>query len=372
MNGFYWIYLIMILFLLAYTLAQPKETKRLIYYIALVFLILLFTLQDASVSMDTAEYMRQWRIIPDLSFREMLSHKFEIAYVVLCWFLERTFESDRVLLVVLSILILLPFGRSFERNTEAPMIALMAFLALGMYYHAIVFWRQLAAMAILTFSYRYIQERRLLPFLLVLLAAMSFHKISIVFLGLYILYAFPINKWLLIFCAACSLVLSFFGESIINFGVVYIYPRYLEYPRSEMGGEVLLAALWIVTLLSYWLLHDQLDDHKVRIPFLMTLIAATIQPICFSFFLWGRIVLIFQIALVPMTAHLYTALFEKAQGNKALQLVQAYTPRLYMGIRNVYEKTWFRIAAQILLFSILFLWYNRELDGAVYRMAPIN
>ena len=65
--------------------------------------------QDFSVSIDIAEYMRQWAIIPTLSFQEMLVHKFEIGYVLLCWVLERVFSSDRILLLVLSVLILVPF-----------------------------------------------------------------------------------------------------------------------------------------------------------------------------------------------------------------------------------------------------------------------
>ena len=100
MNGFYWIYLVMIAFLLGYTLCKTSENKRLIYYSACGFLILIFVLQDYSVSLDIAEYMRQWEIIPELSLREMLVHKFEIGYVLLCWVLERTFESDRVLLLL--------------------------------------------------------------------------------------------------------------------------------------------------------------------------------------------------------------------------------------------------------------------------------
>lgn len=42
------------------------------------FLILLFVAQDSSVSVDIAEYMRQWAIIPKLTFPKMLAHKLEV------------------------------------------------------------------------------------------------------------------------------------------------------------------------------------------------------------------------------------------------------------------------------------------------------
>lgn len=371
MNGFYWIYLVMLAFLLMYDFAKTGEQKRLVYYGAGAFLLLIFVAQDFSVSVDMAEYMRQYAIIPGLSFGEMLVHKFEIGYVLLCWILERVFESDRVLLLVLGVMILLPYCISFEKETEAPMIALMAFLALGMYMHAVIYWRQLVAMAILTFSYRFIRERRFLPFLLVVLVAMTFHKTAVVFLGLYLIYNIPINAVLLIVCGICSVILGILGWPIIEFGIKVFYPVYANFTRETEGGETLLALLWVITLLSYWLFRDRMDDDRIRLPFLMILIAATLQPICFAFYNWLRIVLYFRVALVPMTAQLFVALFQRKEGNKALALLERFTPRLHRAVLSVYDKRWFQIAMQLCLFAVLFVWYVSELDDAAYLMAPI-
>lgn len=371
MNGFYWIYLVMLGFLIGYDFCRTGEQKRLTYYAACGFLIVIFVAQDFSVSIDIAEYMEQWRIIPTLTLPEMLTHKFEIGYVLLCRILERLFVSDRVLLLALGLLILLPFARSFERDTEHPMVALMAFVALGMYMHAIIFWRQLVAMAILTVSYRYIQQRRFWPFLATLLAAMAFHKVAIVFLGLYILYRVPIHKWLLLGCGVLSVILGFFGTQIIEFGIAVIYPRYESFPRLVIGGETLLALLWVVTLLSYWMFRDRMEEDAIRLPFLMILIGATLQPICFAFYNWLRIVLFFRIALVPMTAQLYVAMFCRREGNPALRLLERVAPGLHGWVLSVYDRRWFRMGMQLILFAVLFAWYVSELEDAVYVMAPI-
>ncbi len=371
MNGFYWIYLVMTAFLLGYGFAKTPEQKRLLFYAACGFLILIFVAQDYSVSIDIPEYMRQWKRIPKLTFPKMLKHKFEIGYVLLCWVLERTFESNRILLVALSLLILLPFSRFFEKETENPMVALMAFVALGMYLHAMFFWRQFVAMAILTFSYRFLYRRKLLPFLITVGLAMTFHKVAVVFLPLYFVYNIPVNKWLLLLCGLCSVVLGLFGEPIIRLGIALIYPNYSHKELLNMGGYTLMALLWVVTLLSYWLLRDRMDDPKVRLPFLMILVAAMVQPVCFAYYNWFRVVLFYRIALVPMTAMLYTALFERREGNRALELLERFTPRLHRLVLSVYDTQAFRIACQLILFSVLFVWYVSELEGAVYIMAPI-
>ena len=370
MNGFYWIYLVMLGFLVGYSLANTKEQRRSIYYASVVFLLIIFIAQNFSVSIDIAEYMRQYAIIPTLTFGQMLTHKFEIGYVLLCRLLEMTFESDRVLLLAMGVLILLPFGRFYDRESSQPMVALMAFVALGMYMHAIIFWRQLAAMAILTFSIPYIRQRKLLPFLLILLAAMSFHKTAVVFLWIYLIYNIPIGKWLLIGCAGLAAVLGFFGNAIIDLGIALLYPKYALFPRLSIGGYTLLALLWVVTLLSYWVFRQRMDDPRVRIPFLMILTAATIQPVCFAFYNWLRIVLYFRVALAAITAELFVELFQNKE-NVVLALVNKVSPKLHGQIVKLYDTKWFSLAMQLVLFAVLFVWYVSELDGAVYRMAPI-
>ena len=370
MNGFYWIYLVMLGFLVGYSLANTKEQRRSIYYASVVFLLIIFIAQDFSVSIDIAEYMRQYAIIPTLTFGQMLTHKFEIGYVLLCRLLEMTFESDRVLLLAMGVLILLPFGRFYDRESSQPMAALMAFVALGMYMHAIIFWRQLAAMAILTFAIPYIRQRKILPVLLILLAAMSFHKTAVVFLWIYLIYNIPIGKWLLIGCAGLAVVPGFFGNAIIDLGIALLYPKYALFPRLSIGGYTLLALLWVVTLLSYWVFRQRMDDPRVRIPFLMILTAATIQPVCFAFYNWLRIVLYFRVALAAITAELFVELFQNKE-NVVLALVNKVSPKLHGQIVKLYDTKWFSLAMQLVLFAVLFVWYVSELDGAVYRMAPI-
>ena len=59
------------------------------------------------------------------------------------------------------------------------------------------------------------------------------------------------------------------------------------------------------------------------------------------------------------------------EGNWTLALLERYTSTLHKAVLNMYIKKWFQIAAQLILFSVLFVWYDSELDGAVYIMAPI-
>ena len=109
MNGFYWIYLIVFALFIAYTVSKVPEWKTLVYDIACGVLILLFVIQDASVSFDTAEYMLQYSLVPGMGFAKMLGHEFDIGYNLLCKLLSVLFTGERVLFVAMALLILVPF-----------------------------------------------------------------------------------------------------------------------------------------------------------------------------------------------------------------------------------------------------------------------
>lgn len=370
MNGFYWIYIIMFGFLLAYEITKDQNTKRLIYWGAFGFLLLMYVAQDKSVNRDLTEYMIQWDIIPNLSFVEMLQHKFEIGYVLLCRVLESTFLSPRVLLLVLGVITLFPFCWYYEKQTEDPMVALMAFLALGLYTHSLGIIRQLAAMAILTFAIPFIQKRRLVPFLLVVVAATAFHKVAFLFLPVYFLYGIPIKKWLFPVSAGISLCLCLFGPSLIQLCIRLFYPGYQTFPLVSNGGSTLLAMLWMVVCLSYWLLKDHLEQPNVKLSFLTVLLAAVIQPVCFVTYLWHRVVFVYFAMLVPLTCQLYQSLFRDPD-NRLMAWLSVGSPKLHKKIRPWYGKTWFTVLSLTVLFGVLFVWFASDLEDVVYRMAPI-
>lgn len=371
MNGFYWIYLVMFAFLLAYHFVDSKETKVRLYYAACGFLILMFALQDYSVSGDSDEYMKQYEIIKTLPFSEFFAHKFEIGYVLLNRLLSTLFDSDRVLYLCMSILIMVPFSIWMEKEAPNPMMAMMTFVAIGFYFHSVVLWRQMLAMAILTFSHRYIRERRLVPFLLTVFIAMLFHQSSAVFILAYIAYALPINKWMVIAAAGIGATMIVLGKPIMWFINTYIYSTYNESFFGYDGGVTMLVVMWVFTLLVYWLMRDRLEEPQIKLLFMMMLIAVAIHPVVFTFGNWFRIVMYFRVAMVLLIPELYVTVFQQRENNKILSLLEKGTPGIYRAVLSVYDKKWFHGVIQVAMFAVLFFWFVSEMDGEYYILAPV-
>ena len=370
MNGFYWIYLVMFAFLLAYHFVESRETKVRLYYAAVGFLILMFAMQDYSVSGDNDEYMLQYGIIKDLPVSEFLNHKFEISFVILNKILANVFQSERILFVVMSVLVMVPYAVWMEKESDEPMLALMSFVAVGIYFHAVVLWRQMCAMGILMLSLKYVRERKLWKFLLTVLLAMTFQKASAVFIVVYIAYAFPVNKWLMLAAVVGCVLMAVLGGLIMDFVQTYIY-HYEDYFFGLDGGFTMLAVLWVFTLLVYWLMHHRLKEPKIKVLFMMMLIGAVIQPVCFAFSNWCRVVLFFRVAMAMLIPELYITLFKTKENNGILATLETWTPGLHRAVLRVYDKKWFRGAVQAGMFAVLFAWYVSELDGAYYILAPV-
>lgn len=367
MNGFYWMYLVIFGLLVADHLVDNKQTKERLYYLACSFLLVLFVAKDSSVSSDVPEYMLQYDIIQTLTLPEFFTHKFEIGYVLMNRMLATLFESERTLFLFMGFLIMIPYALWLEKESDEPMMALMCFVALNYYSHAVVLWRQLCAIGILMHSCRYIRERRIVPFLLVVGAAMLMHKSAAIFILAYLAYLLPVNKWLLIGAGVVCATMTILGQPIMQFINTYIY-SYSSASFGFRGGVSMLVILWVFALLVYGFLHHRLKEPKIKLLFMLLLLGCVLQPVCFTFSKWSRVVLFFRIAMVMLIPELYITLVKQGKG---LQLLEKWVPGLARMLSPVYYTKGFQLVILTLMFGVLFLWYASDLDGMYYIMAPV-
>lgn len=368
MDGQYWLYFIMSVLTIGSILVVDKEKKTLLYHLGCGVLILLFVAQEAGVGIDLPEYMFQYNAIQELPVSEYFNHKFEIGYVLLNKLLSLLFEGDRILLVAVGLISLVPFYHYFNKESVNPMLSLMLFVALGFYAHVLTLYRQMCAMAVLTFSYRFIREHKLTPFILTVLFAMTFHRTAGVFVIVYLAELLPVNKWLILTAILGSLAVGLLGEPIMHF-----VNHFVMWPTSKLyeGGISMLFVLWIAVFICYWLLKPRMEDGRVKIPFIMLLFSAATQPIAFTFSNWARIVLYFSISLVVLLPELYDAVFCQMHGNKLLEKLEMFSQGAYNAMRTAMQQKWFHVVIHCIFLAVLVIWFRVEIYRP-YILAPVN
>lgn len=184
-------------------------------------------------------------------------------------------------------------------------------------------------MAILTFSYRYCKERKFLPFLGCVIAAMLFHRTAVVWLLLYFVYPLTINGRTLVACAGVSFLCGIAGPGI--FYILCIFARNEEQMKYN-GGWSMLVVLWLCVVTVFVLYKGKIPEQD-RLYYWTLLVAAVMQPVAFTFSNFARIVAYFRLPLVTLLPNTLQDLLpgEKNQGKRA--------------------------AAGALLCAVLFVWY---------------
>lgn len=370
MNGFYLIYLAICGLTLYASLAAEKEKKNFAYFIGCSFLILMFVVQDLESGIDLHNYYHFYQEIIPLDFKGMLQYEtWEFGFVLLNKLTYLMGMGPRMLYMILSLVMLVPLFLWIYRESDDPMLALFVFVAMGFYKMSIGVLRQWCAIAVLMHSCRFIREKKPIPFLLMVGLAMLFHRTAGAFVVVYIACLFPVNRYIMLLAMAGSAALAVFGQPVMHFLNLFVrVPAEVAYN----GGITMYAVLWIITLLAYWLLHNRLNDPKIKVPFMMLLIAAATQSISFTFSNYARAVVYFSVALTLLVPELYTVVFRKQEGNPVLMLLEKWTPGIHGGLMRIYDKKWFRAGILLLMFAVLFVWFVSTLNDGYYVLAPLD
>ncbi len=276
---------------------MKKKGKRNLYLIScgLLLAMSVFRSADASPWPDTGRYLEYYRYMQHQWKWDIWDiHEWEPGFMLIMKLVGFLFKSDRAFMVIFGSLILIPIFKSIWMYSKCPQMSLLVFCAHSHFTQTSVY-RQWCAVAILTFSYRYIKERRFLPFSAIVLTAAFFHRSALIFVIVYFFYNYKISSQ--------NMVKAYIAAVFIGLSGRYILPVISRFARVEVdlgfhGGITNFVFLCVcLILIKYWNKSEQ-DDEDYRIFYTMLLIAVSMQPLSFIFSLWSRVVLLFSFSLV--------------------------------------------------------------------------
>lgn len=293
-----------------------SRNKDLLYWICTGGIIIISALRSADVGADTLTYCQEYQNIRTLSFESAMNFRWEQGYVAVNWVLGQFFESERALLVFLTIFILIPIFGWIKKESRYPLLSLVMFIGMGMWNASIGIFRQWCAIAILTISYKYIKTRRFVPFLIVVLIAMLFHRTAAIFLLAYFVESIPLNKNIIIAAMPASAMIGLMGNKILN-----ILNRFARIPEGGNfnGGISLLMVLWLcvgTVLICY---KGNIPE-ELKFYMRLVLFAAFIQPIAFTFSNWARIVVYFSVSLLIFLPNFVSKLIIESRVNAKISI----------------------------------------------------
>ena len=184
----------------------------------------------------------------DIFVVNALTSDFEPGFVVFEKLITLITSSARVYQVIYSFIYLVSVVTFANRLEKYNFSFLYFFATIGLYTFMFTGVRQCLAMCICLWSYPYIKKRKLIPFLILLLLAFSFHKSAILFIAAYFIYNKKIG-WINTIIYA-----GFAGVSYVYIDVIQDwFNDQLDYEygvEATGNGIIFFALITLVTVFS--------------------------------------------------------------------------------------------------------------------------
>lgn len=254
-----------------------KKTKNSIIIIGIA-LFVVSAFRATSVGIDTKSYL--WTFERLSSFMPELSLSFlaEDGYTLLEFICKGIGVGFRGVIVFGAAIFIIPALYMIYKYSENPYLSIFYFVTLDYYCFSMSGMRQCIAIGFCLIAFEMAQRKKLVPFLILVGIAITFHSTAIVFLPVYFLRYIPLKKkYIYPFIVLGVLCFAFKGQ-IVNIiqGLSRIY-----YGNMATGGIGMYMYLLLSVILAFvyspeWDYDSK--DTKSLISY-MTIIAVIMYPI---------------------------------------------------------------------------------------------
>ena len=267
-------------------------------------LIFLAGLRGYTVGADTAAYLQAIELYETLTVQELIHARhlnlfsFELGYMVLSKLCAALGLGKTGFLFVVACIIYIPVFRAIMKHSEMPYISILCYFAFGMFSYSLGIFRQMIAISILLCGWRYVVERRLVKYMVVVALAASFHTTALIALALYFLYGIQWKR-IIWFVPAIELCLLFFGRPIILVATKLL-PQYAGYLGSQYdlsGGSYKMLLLLNAVLIACIIFRDK-DSSRDDLVISALILAGCVQAVGYSMAIFGRMVPYFSTYLL--------------------------------------------------------------------------
>src|SRR5690625_103223 len=189
---------------------------------------------------DYVNYRNRFNSLLSIDFFDLFKyeHNIEFGYVLLNGFIQLFTDNSLYLFVITTIIILVCFYHQFSKYSTKIWLSLLMFITVGSYYASFNITRQIMVAAILFAGSKFLYERKLFKYILVVIVAFMFHKSALIMIPFYFILNFRINFRNLFLFFATSTILVFFFDGFLDIVQNFVYDNYTEDSYGMTGQSV--------------------------------------------------------------------------------------------------------------------------------------
>lgn len=148
------------------------------------------------------------------------------------------------------------------RHSPSPWLSMFIFISFGFFGYTLCTIRHQIAIAIFLFALPYLQKKKFIPYCLIVLLAMTFHKSMFVLIPMYFLAQLAINWKTYVFYTVCLMVYFAFSETILPIITPEFYEGYSVGSYYMRGRDIPTLLVPVLFFLVVILLQKLLLEHN--------------------------------------------------------------------------------------------------------------
>lgn len=223
-----------------------------------VILFVLVSLRASTVGVDTPNYIYYFDSFCKMSWKELFFDK-EPAYAILNKLISFISTNPNVLFFALALIYIFPIAKLYIEHIEIPTLTIAMFISMSTFVMLFSGIRQSIAIALGVIAFYFTKNKKLIPFILVVLLAIMFHRSAFMIAFMYPLYHIKITKKWLLVVVPLMLAVFVFNKPIFNFLAIFISGSY-EVKVSSTGAYTMIVLFAMLSVFSYVVVDEEKMD----------------------------------------------------------------------------------------------------------------
>lgn len=184
----------------------------------------------------------------------------EEGFQLLVYVLSRIFNSAQFLFIVSGIIFVVAVCYCIYKNSENVVLSMTMYVTLGIMQFQLQGMRQAIAMAICMVSFEFVKKKKLIPFALLVILAMQFHRTAVVIAAIYVVSILAYNVWSIILLAICSGVVFAYTDQLMAFANDLFETDYSQ--TIDSGGFIATAIYVLIIVFAMIFYRKEMSQKK--------------------------------------------------------------------------------------------------------------
>lgn len=229
-----------------------------------VFMTILVMLRHESVGSDNRNYINLFHDFSKMNWRQVEKHRLELGFSYYNKIISVFSKNPQVFFAITASAISAMIYPTYKRLCTDTSLTMILFCIVSTFVLMFSGIRQMLAVGLGFIAYEFTRNKKLFPFILIVLLAMSFHTSAFMLAFMYPLYHANITKkWLYVVIPLLAVVFVF--NKVIFSALAYVIERYTKYDGSisSTGAYTMLMLFAIFAVFSFLIPEESKLDREI-------------------------------------------------------------------------------------------------------------